>query len=89
MNTNVKIFFSFILGAGAGVAYGILTAPRSGKNTRKKIAKDVDAARKSIEKTTSKKFDETKELIRSNADKQIEKGKKALDKIKESIPSPN
>ena len=36
-----KTFFAFLLGAAAGTIAGILLAPDSGKNTRKKLADKV------------------------------------------------
>lgn len=37
MNDNQKTLLSFVVGAAAGVAAGILLAPYAGKDTRKKL----------------------------------------------------
>lgn len=39
MSNGQKILFSFLAGAAAGVVAGLLLAPDSGKEIRKKIAK--------------------------------------------------
>lgn len=36
MNNTIKTILSFAIGTGVGLAAGLLTAPRSGKQTREK-----------------------------------------------------
>ncbi len=42
MNDNQKTLLSFIVGAAAGVAAGMLLAPYSGQESRKKIAEGAN-----------------------------------------------
>ena len=42
MKSFSKVMLSFIVGALAGAATGILLAPDTGKNTRKKIKDSID-----------------------------------------------
>lgn len=50
--------------AGAGYLAGILTAPKSGKNTRKDIAKTASKKRRDSEKQLKKLHSELNELIK-------------------------
>jgi len=66
-----------LLVAGAGYLTGILTAPKSGKETRKDIAKSASSARTSGEKQLKKLHSELTDLI-DQADK---KTKSARSKV--------
>jgi len=58
MKNFSKVMLSFIVGALAGAAAGILLAPDTGKNTRKKIKDSVDdltaKAKESIDDLSAK-----------------------------------
>ena len=51
-----KVALGAVIGAAAGLVAGILTAPKSGKETRADIKKKADE----IKKEAAKKVDETK-----------------------------
>ncbi len=58
MKNSSRILLSFMVGALAGAATGILLAPDKGKNTRKKIVDSIDKlsdkAKESINDLTDK-----------------------------------
>lgn len=49
MSNGQKILFSFLAGAAAGVVAGLLLAPDSGKEIRKKIAKKASDIKGNLE----------------------------------------
>jgi len=49
MSNGQKILFSFLAGAAAGVVAGLLLAPDSGKEIRKKIAKKASDIKGTLE----------------------------------------
>jgi gas vesicle protein len=49
MNNGQKILLSFLAGAAAGVVAGLLLAPDSGKEIRKKIAKKASDLKGTLE----------------------------------------
>ncbi|GAB4126015.1 MAG: hypothetical protein OHK0045_10790 [Raineya sp.] len=49
MSNGQKILFSFLAGAAAGVVAGLLIAPDSGKEIRKKIAKKAANIKDTLE----------------------------------------
>ena len=68
--------------AGAGYVAGILTAPKSGKETRKDITKNASKARIDAEKKLKKMHSELNDLIKegeSRSKKLKSAGKKELD----------
>ncbi|MEL7145074.1 MAG: YtxH domain-containing protein [Bacteroidota bacterium] len=84
MNNIVRTSLTFLVGAGVGVAAGMLTAPRSGKQTREKISNEFDEKKNELESIANKKLDEAKNLLNQAVEKQTANGKKVLDKVKES-----
>jgi gas vesicle protein len=62
-NTTKKVAIGTVIAAGAGYLAGILTAPKSGKETRKDIKvnteKGITAAEKVFKKTYSQLFEAT------------------------------
>lgn len=68
--------------AGAGYVAGILTAPKSGKETRKDISKSANKARIDAEKKLKKAHSELQELIQEGEERSKKlrsKGKQELD----------
>ncbi len=84
MNT-FKIFLAFVIGTGAGLLTGILTAPRSGKKTRKMIVDEVDSTKKSLEDMAHKRLEEAKDLLNRTVEKPMEMGNKTVKKVKEAL----
>jgi gas vesicle protein len=88
-----------LIGAGAGYLAGILTAPQSGKDTRKDISNKANKVRRDGEKQLKKMYTDLTALVkegeargkkaRGKANEQlkesVEKGKKARGKAKEML----
>lgn len=73
-----------LLAAGAGYLAGILTAPKSGKETRKDIAQSASKARTQGERQLKKYHSELNDLIKT-ADTQTKKARtKASTELKEA-----
>lgn len=75
-DSTKKIAVGAVFAAAAGYVAGILTAPKSGKETRKDIKDAAVKARSEAEKTLKKLYGELNELI--------EKGKNQTKKLNES-----
>lgn len=84
MNTY-KYIISIGIAAGAGLAIGILTAPRKGKQTRTRILNDLNNTRSELETAASRKLNEAREILNNSLNTHYEKGKKSSNKIKESV----
>ena len=76
---------SLAIAAGAGIAIGILTAPRSGKRTRARIINELDDAKKALEESTAEQLKKTRKAIKKNVKAQINNGKEAVTHLKESV----
>ena len=63
MKTASRIFLSFIVGALAGAATGILLAPDKGKNTRKKMQDSINDLSKKAKETMSDLSDKAKKTF--------------------------
>ena len=59
MQNNGKILLALLLGAAAGATLGVLFAPDSGINTRKKVSKWKD----DLEEELSSRFEDGKEAV--------------------------
>jgi gas vesicle protein len=70
-----KVMLSFIVGALAGAAAGILLAPDKGKNTRKKVKDSIDNLSEKVKDTIDDLSDKAKKTI------QKEKGKKEAEPV--------
>jgi len=74
----------FLAGLAAGAAVGILYAPQSGANTRKKIGKTTRQSREAMEESGKELMDKGKELyergkqIADDAADLFERGKKLV-----------
>lgn len=90
---------SAVLLAGAGYVAGLLTAPKSGKETRKDIAKSASKARIDAERKLKKLYSELQDLIgegetrrkklsvkaKKELDEALAQAKKAKEKAKELL----
>lgn len=75
MKKESKFALGTMIAAGIGYAVGILSAPRSGKRTRVKLAKSANKAKIDSEKQLKKLYGELSALV-SDADKRLKKTKK-------------
>ena len=66
MNTGQKILLSFLAGVGVGAVAGLLIAPDSGKETRKKLAQKAGDIKSSIGTQMTKLTDKVNELTKKN-----------------------
>lgn len=57
---NSKFFLGVVLGAAAGLVAGILTAPKSGKETRQELKEQGKKALDETKKTSQKLYQDTK-----------------------------
>lgn len=85
MNTILKTLFTFLAGAIIGSITALLTAPRSGKDTRKKIADDFNAQKEKLEEAATKKLEEAKEILNKGIENSQEASKKQIDKVAETL----
>ncbi len=80
-----KIFaLGTLLAAGAGYLAGILTAPKSGKETRKDIAKNASKARVDSERQLKKLHSELSGLIKTADERTKQTRAKASTELKEA-----
>ena len=84
LKRNVAI--GTVIAAGAGYVTGLLTAPKSGKETREDISKTANKARIDAEKKLKKVYAELQDLIQEAEKRRkalTEKGRVELDKALE------
>ncbi len=62
-NPTSKILISFLAGAAAGLAVGILMAPNKGSDTRKKIKDKFTDLEKGLENSVEQKFTDIKGYV--------------------------
>ncbi len=79
----LKTTFSFLLGAGLGVAAGILTAPKKGKRTRADISNFIDDTKSELEEMSNQKLAEAKSYLNQTVETQRKNAKKGIKKVKE------
>jgi len=84
MNNTAKIISGVLIGAAAGLVTGFLTAPDSGKNTRKKIASKSQDLADEAKEELNKKLDAIKDsynrILEDSANKTIN-GVKNTEKV--------
>jgi gas vesicle protein len=89
MRKEGKWIIGASIAAGIGYVTGILSAPRSGWRTRKKIAKSANRAKIDGEKQLKKLYSELNAQV-AEADKKLNKAKKdARKELKKQIESAN
>lgn len=77
----LKFISTFIIGAGAGLAAGYLTAPRSGKDTREKLVDESKEYKDALEKAATEKLAEAKSILNKTIKEKSTQGKELLDKV--------
>lgn len=87
--TGHKLAIGAVVAGAAGFVAGILTAPKSGKETRKDIKDTANKAIAEGEKSLKKLHSELNELIAKSTTKAKSIGEKASVEIKEKINSAN
>ena len=74
-----KVMLSFVVGALAGAAAGILLAPDKGKNTRKKVKKSMD----DLSKKAKDQMDDLSAKVKESVDDLSAKTKNTFSKEQE------
>lgn len=83
MNTKAKVLGGFLLGSIAGVAAGMLLAPRSGRKTRKKIITKSKKMAGDLADTASTKMRQAVKAYNDRVDKYTANGKAMVDELAE------
>lgn len=78
----MKLLPGIIVGAFAGVVAGILMAPESGENTRKKLAKEGNNFKEDFEGSLNKSIDTFLSTISEAVDEYSKQSKQSLKKAK-------
>lgn len=79
----LKFIATLIIGAGAGLAAGYLTAPRSGKATRGKLVEESQDYTDALEKAATQKVLEAKSMLNKTIKEKSAIGKEILDRVAE------
>ena len=82
---TLKYILSLGIAAGAGMAIGILTAPRSGKRTRARLMDEFDETKSALEDKATKKINEAKRKLNESVQTQLKNGKSILDSAKKEL----
>lgn len=78
---TLKLFLSIGIATGAGLAIGMLTAPRKGKHTRSRIKHELEDVKDSFETAANKKLKEAKSILNQSIETQK---KLVMDQLKSS-----
>jgi gas vesicle protein len=84
-NTGKKMAVSALIAGVAGYIGGILTAPKSGKETRKQLAEDAEGVRESAEVQLQKANEELKELLKEAKTKTVALSSTAKEEFNEAL----
>jgi gas vesicle protein len=84
-NTGKKMAVSAVVAGIAGYIGGILTAPKSGKDTRKQIVEDAEGVKESTEEQLQRANDELKSLIKETKTRTISLGASAKEEFNEAL----
>lgn len=74
-----SVFLAFVMGAAIGGGLALLSAPRSGRETRERVREMTDDVRERVKEAT----DDAEKRIRQT----IEEGREALQEKKEMVKS--
>jgi gas vesicle protein len=84
-HTGRKLAIGAALAGAVGYVTGILTAPKSGKETREDIADRADELKEGAEEQLQSAHDELNELIQSAKNKSVALGSKAREEFNEAV----
>jgi gas vesicle protein len=84
-NTGKKMALSALIAGAAGYIGGILTAPKSGKETRKQLAEEAEGIKDSTEEQLQKANEELKVLIKDAKTKTIALSAQAREEFNEAV----
>jgi gas vesicle protein len=84
-NSGKKMALSALLGGVAGYVSGILTAPKSGKETRKQIVEDAEGLKEDAEDQLKKANDELKVLLKDAKSKTVALSAQAREEFNEAV----
>jgi gas vesicle protein len=84
-NAGKKMALSALLGGVAGYVSGILTAPKSGKETRKQIVEDAEGLKEDAEDQLKKTNDELKVLLKDAKSKTVALSAQAREEFNEAV----
>jgi gas vesicle protein len=84
-NTGKKMAASALIAGVAGYIGGILTAPNSGKDTRKKLAEEAEGIKDSTEEQLQRANDELKVLIKDAKTKTVSLSSQAKEEFNEAL----
>ncbi len=84
-HTGRKLAIGALLAGAAGYIAGILTAPKSGKETRKDIADKAEEVKVGAEADLKKAYDELTTLIKTTKEKSLTLGAQARSEFNEAV----
>src|SRR3989344_6490982 len=84
-HTGRKFAIGALLAGAVGYVTGILTAPKSGKETRDDIANKAEDIKESAEEQLQRAHDELADLIKTAKDKSLALGSKARTEFNEAV----
>jgi len=84
---TLKTILSLGIAAGAGMAIGILTAPRKGKHTRNLIKNEIDDTKDYLESAANQKLKEAKSILNKTIEVQKKNGVETAKKLKNAVTS--
>jgi len=82
-SSSGKVLFGFVFGAAVGVAAGLLFAPTSGEDTRKKIVEKGKEYSDELSKQMNSKLDDLKQYVGGVAEETKSRVKKAAKEVEE------
>jgi gas vesicle protein len=84
-NTGKKVAASALIAGVAGYIGGILTAPKSGKDTRKQLAEEAEGLKDSTEEQLQRANEELKVLIKDAKTKTVSLSSQAKEEFNEAL----
>jgi gas vesicle protein len=84
-NTGKKMAASALIAGVAGYIGGILTAPKSGKDTRKQLAEEAEGLKDSTEEQLQRANEELKVLIKDAKTKTVSLSSQAKEEFNEAL----